>query len=206
MYVLLQNAVSELEVQHSRFLAEAFTVSSQDEARSLLKAQKEKYRDASHVVHAFVIGASGGILGCSDDGEPSGTAGRPVLDVLKGSLITNILVTVTRWFGGTLLGTGGLVRAYGDSVKTLLSHASVQELTEYKSFAVTIPYECHDRFVREESSSYFEITEKIYGTEVAISGRVVEERCADFCTWITELTSGRSRAAISEGNPTEQKA
>ena len=109
MNCILEHFQTELVIKHSRFIAEVFPVENQAAARELLKEQKQKYFDSTHVVHAFVIGKNAEILGMSDDGEPSGTAGRPVLDVLKGSGCTNIILTVTRYFGGTLLGTGGLV-------------------------------------------------------------------------------------------------
>ena len=96
---------------------------SQNQARELIKSQKAKYADATHVVHAFIIGTSAEIMGMSDDGEPSGTAGRPALDVLKGRKCTNLVLTVTRWFGGTLLGTGGLVKAYSGGAKQVIEKA-----------------------------------------------------------------------------------
>ncbi|MCI6826014.1 MAG: YigZ family protein, partial [Spirochaetia bacterium] len=117
-------------VKNSRFLAEIFPCQNQSEARNLLKEQKQKYPDSTHVVHAFVTGFSKEINGMSDDGEPSGTAGRPVLDVLKGLDATNIFLTVTRWFGGTLLGTGGLVKAYSDGAKQVIKSAVEQNLFE----------------------------------------------------------------------------
>ena len=115
METLVEYASAELEIKKSRFLAEVFPVLSQAEARSLLKQQKEKYEDATHVVHGFVLGPAAEILGMSDDGEPAGTAGRPVLDVLKGRNCTNILLTVTRWFGGTLLGTAQAFLSHGQT-------------------------------------------------------------------------------------------
>ena len=120
MKVLLNNPVNEINIKGSRFIAEVFTVTTQAEAREKLHEQKLRYSDATHVCHCFISGLKAEACGMSDDGEPSGTAGRPMLDVLKGSGITNILVTVTRYFGGTLLGTGGLVKAYGDSTKEVL--------------------------------------------------------------------------------------
>ena len=120
MNALIQHEECECVIKGSRFISEIFPVTTQNEARELLKAQKTKYFDATHVVHAFIIGDTAGIMGMSDDGEPSGTAGRPVLDVLKGSGITNIMLTVTRYFGGTLLGTGGLMVAYREAAKAAL--------------------------------------------------------------------------------------
>lgn len=101
----------------------SFPVETQAQAREKLHEVKQKYFDATHVVHAFSVGLKSETFGMSDDGEPSGTAGRPVLDVLKGSGITNILLTVTRYFGGTLLGTGGLVHAYSESAKKFFPFA-----------------------------------------------------------------------------------
>ena len=128
MNCILEHFQTEIVIKHSRFIAEVFPVQTQSQARELLKEQKQKYFDSTHVVHAFVIGKNCEVLGMSDDGEPSGTAGRPVLDVLKGSGCTNIMLTVTRYFGGTLLGTGGLVKAYSDSAKAVL------EITKFFSF------------------------------------------------------------------------
>jgi uncharacterized YigZ family protein len=207
---IISYASRELDIKNSRFLAEAFPVSTQEEARALLKSQKEKYFDANHVVHAFVIGPTGGILGCSDDGEPSGTAGRPALDVLKGSGITGIMVTVTRWFGGTLLGTGGLVKAYGDSVKAVLAEAPASDLVEVRDFSFAVSYELHDR-VRHDlavqcaaqssaqgASFGVTVTGEEFGTDVTITGTIPESSAEAFCARVVSLTNGRSRVALSK--------
>ena len=128
MDILKEYISTELIIKNSRFLNELFPCSEQSEARGIIKAQKQKYADATHVVHAFVLGLSGEVLGMSDDGEPSGTAGHPALDVLKGKNCTNLVLTITRWFGGTLLGTGGLVKAYGDCAKSVLQAATENNL------------------------------------------------------------------------------
>ena len=146
MKILKSKVQTETVVKGSRFLAEAIPCQKQEEARAILKAQKEKYSDATHVVHAFVLGKAGEVMGMSDDGEPGGTAGRPVLDVLKGSGATDIMLTVTRWFGGTLLGTGGLVKAYGGAAKELLSQCqeigALEEYVPKKNFVLnaTTPF------------------------------------------------------------------
>ena len=144
MDILKDYTRSEFTVKGSRFLSELFPCETQADARNLIKSQKTKYADSTHVVHAFVIGLGGEILGMSDDGEPSGTAGRPALDVLKGYGCTNVLLTITRWFGGTLLGTGGLVKAYGDGAKQVLAVATEAELfvpyIEKKDFSFTCDY------------------------------------------------------------------
>ena len=138
METLIKNVYSETIVKGSRFLSELLPCESQAEAREILKSQKTKYADATHVVHAFIVGKNAEVMGMSDDGEPGGTAGRPVLDVLKGSGCTNVILTVTRWFGGTLLGTGGLVKAYGNGAKDVIEKAraenAFEELVEKSTF------------------------------------------------------------------------
>ena len=101
MKIPVKTSSAQLLIKGSRFLGETFILEEQGQVRSILKSQKQKYSDSTHVCHAFVFGKNAEIMGMSDDGEPGGTAGRPMLDVLKGSGSTNILVTVTRWFGDT---------------------------------------------------------------------------------------------------------
>ncbi|HKL87039.1 MAG TPA: YigZ family protein [Treponemataceae bacterium] len=192
MKCIEQSVSCELEIKKSRFLAEAMPVSTQEEARSMLKEKKAQYAEASHVVHAFVIGSAGEILGCSDDGEPSGTAGRPLLDVLKGSGITNILVTVTRWFGGTLLGTGGLVKAYGDSVKAVLALAKTHEIIHTREFSVQVSYDSFDRISRELSTLGVTEVKETFSTEVLLEGRVIVENIDSFALRISDLTHGKA--------------
>ena len=141
MNILLESARSETLVKKSRFIAEIFPVKNQQDVRALLKAQKQKYADSSHVVHAFALGKNAEIMGMSDDGEPAGTAGRPVLAVLKGSGCTDILLTVTRYFGGTLLGTGGLVKAYTQAAQSVLALAHTEVFAEREEFGLRLSYE-----------------------------------------------------------------
>ena len=144
MDVLNKQVQFEESIKGSRFLSELFPCDSQSAARELIKTQKAKYADATHVVHAFVIGPGAEVMGMSDDGEPSGTAGRPVLDVLKGRKCTNTVLTVTRWFGGTLLGTGGLVKAYSGGAKAVLEKAdkehAFEELVAKAPFSFSCDY------------------------------------------------------------------
>jgi uncharacterized YigZ family protein len=198
MRILSSPGSAELNIKNSRFIAEAFIVGTQEEARALIKAQKERYADATHVVHAFVIGPSGGILGCSDDGEPSGTAGRPVLDVLKGSGLTNALVTVTRWFGGTLLGTGGLVKAYGDSAKAVLAGTPSEELVAMRDFSVEFAYEVYDRARREMVALGAQVEREDFGTVVLVSGRVREADAEALSERVADVSSGRARVTLAE--------
>ncbi|MFN2122854.1 MAG: IMPACT family protein, partial [Candidatus Promineifilaceae bacterium] len=123
-----QETREEIRVSNSRFIATAAPVFSVDEAKEFIKKIKAEFSDASHNVPAFLVGYGPSVTAhCSDDGEPSGTAGRPMLAVLQGSGLGDIAVVVTRYFGGTKLGTGGLVRAYGDAVKVILENLPLAE-------------------------------------------------------------------------------
>ena len=110
--IVYQGNSAEIIEKKSRFIADIFSVSSEEEALQILEKVKKKYWDARHHCWAYVVGDEQVQERCSDDGEPSGTAGKPILEVIRGNEIHNVLIVVTRYFGGTLLGTGGLVRAY----------------------------------------------------------------------------------------------
>jgi len=115
--IIRSDGFAEVVEKKSRFIANIRQVVSEEEAVNFIEEMKKQYWDAKHNCSAFVIGNKGQLTRCSDDGEPSGTAGRPMLEVLLGEEIRNVAVVVTRYFGGTLLGTGGLVRAYSEAVK-----------------------------------------------------------------------------------------
>lgn len=198
METLVEYASAELEIKKSRFLAEVFPVLSQAEARSLLKQQKEKYEDATHVVHGFVLGPAAEVLGMSDDGEPAGTAGRPVLDVLKGRNCTNILLTVTRWFGGTLLGTGGLVKAYGDSAKAVLNVASFHELVVRRSFSFVVDYDQYQLVKRYVQASEFTNLTEDFGAQVLLSGFVEASAASNLALFVKDLTKGAVVVELGE--------
>lgn len=121
--ILLEGGEGEIVEKKSRFIATIRPVDSEEEAVSFIEEMKKKYWDARHNCSAFVVGPRAELTRCSDDGEPSGTAGRPMLEVLLGEEIRNVAVVVTRYFGGTLLGTGGLVRAYTQAVKEGLKNS-----------------------------------------------------------------------------------
>lgn len=120
--ILISGGTGEIVEKKSRFIATVRPVKSEEEAVSFIEEIKRKYWDARHNCSAFVVGRRGELTRCSDDGEPGGTAGRPMLEVLLGEEICNVAVVVTRYFGGVLLGTGGLVRAYTQAVKEGLAH------------------------------------------------------------------------------------
>lgn len=194
MYILNDRTECELMVKGSRFLAEVLPVTSQAEARDMLKAQKMKYADATHVVHAFITGLGAEVMGMSDDGEPAGTAGRPVLDVLKGRGITNLLLTVTRWFGGTLLGTGGLVKAYGDSAKMVLdkvfAEGLAEEYVEKADFSFSVPYDLYEKVKYMLKDFSISALAEDFSEKVTLSGRIVKTEYGALADRIRDMTNG----------------
>ena len=195
MLVLTKPVQFEEIIKGSRFLSELIPCESQAQARDILKAQKEKYADATHVVHAFIVGKNGEVMGMSDDGEPSGTAGRPTLDVLKGRNCTNLIITITRWFGGTLLGTGGLVKAYGNGAKQVLEAAAAQnafeELIEKTDFIFSTDYSLY-KLLKNNFVNYqlYNISED-FGTEVTISGQIKADQYNDLAKLLLNLSNGK---------------
>ena len=190
--------VAEITVKKSVFRAEVFYTDNAQEAKETVKRQKDQYRDARHVVHAFVIGESGAVLGCSDDGEPAGTAGQPVLAVLKGSGITNILVTVTRWFGGTLLGTGGLVKAYSTAAKEVLGKVHTEPLIQKAEFTCECSYENHNPLLRAAAHLPISFAQTEFAQTVRLSGSIPLEYCNELAQLVTEITKGASAVQFSE--------
>lgn len=191
MKVLLNNPTNEIVIKGSRFIAEVFTVTTQAEAREKLHEQKLRYSDATHVCHCFISGLKAEACGMSDDGEPSGTAGRPMLDVLKGSGITNILVTVTRYFGGTLLGTGGLVKAYGDSVKEVLALCQTEEYIERSGFSFECDWSLYETIKRKiEVFHISDLTEE-FAVGVNLSGKIYTSELDDLREMIKNLSKGK---------------
>jgi len=129
---VLNHAVYEIDEKKSRFIASVKPVSTEDEAIRFINDLKSKYWDATHNVYAYTIGKNDEVQKFSDDGEPSGTAGKPVLETIKSKGIKNVLVVITRYFGGTLLGAGGLIRAYSESASLGLDKAGIIKVVKCK--------------------------------------------------------------------------
>lgn len=164
MKVILENTTAEIVEKKSRFIANIFYVENADEAEQKLAEIRKKYYDAKHNCFAYIIGINGEQVKSSDDGEPQGTAGHPMLDILKGNEITNCIAIVTRYFGGTLLGTGGLVRAYSDSLKAAISLAKLSEIRTAYEIQFDLNYDDYGK-VEKLIQNYNSSEEKIYSLE-----------------------------------------
>lgn len=195
MEILKSYIQYEETIKSSRFLSELFPCDSQAGARELVKAQKAKYADATHVVHAFVIGPGAEVMGMSDDGEPGGTAGRPALDVLRGRACTNTVLTITRWFGGTLLGTGGLVKAYGNGAKGVLAAADeaglFEELVSKRPFSFTTDYSLYKIIkITLEQFHIYNLAED-FATGITLNGEIRENEFEIFSKKLMDLSNGK---------------
>ena len=172
MQRLLETAETEIEVKKSKFISIAYPVETLEEVREKVLFTRSLHPNATHVVHSAVVGKSGTLFSSSDDREPKNTAGRPSLEVLKGSGITNICVCTIRYFGGTLLGTGGLVKAYGDSTKEVLKIVKTEELIERESFVVIMQYDQYTLSKRLLEESKATDLEEDFGVGITIRGKI----------------------------------
>ena len=188
MKVLKEEKQAELVVKKSRFISIARMCSSPADVKRIVDETRAQYPDATHVVHAAVIGNQ---FSFSDDHEPKNTAGRPALEVLKGSGITNIIVLIIRYFGGTLLGTGGLVKAYGDSTKLVLDGIKTEELVEKSSFSLTIGYEMYENTKRLLASVAADSIKEDFGTEIVITGTIPVSNKDTLASQISDLSNGK---------------
>lgn len=191
MLILKNKTAAETWAKNSRFLGEAFPVSSPEDAKDKWKFRKQTYDNGGHIVYAFAVGPQQNILGCSDDGEPSGTAGRPVLAVLKGSNITNIMITVARWFGGTKLGTGGLVHAYTEAAQAALQNVETVELVPVTALSFDVTYPLYEQVKRKFAEYGFAVTEEIFGALIQIRGEIRTSAVEDLKKALIELSDGR---------------
>src|SRR5699024_3754884 len=158
-------ASAELEIKRSRFLGELTRVESKEEAREVVAGARSKYWDARHHCSAFLLGAGQEVQRSSDDGEPAGTAGAPMLEVLRGAEVSDVVAVVIRWFGGTLLGAGGLVRAYSDSVRAALDAAKIIERHLLTEVEVTLGHDVAGRFEADIRSQGITVLDAQYTHE-----------------------------------------
>ncbi|HAG69263.1 MAG TPA: YigZ family protein [Lachnospiraceae bacterium] len=190
--VLYKGGQGEIEEKKSRFIATLMPVSTEEEAQDFINGMKKKFWDARHNCSAFVIGDNAELTRCSDDGEPSGTAGRPMLEILKGSGVRNAAVVVTRYFGGVLLGTGGLVRAYGDAVKAGLENCVVIERTNGVLCYLKTDYALLAKLLHILETPPFVIKEAIYEERVEFMVLVPEDELKEAEKRITEASGAKA--------------
>jgi uncharacterized YigZ family protein len=198
MKIVYEGGEGELVEKKSRFIATVRPVDSEEEALEVIAAMKKKYWDARHNCWAFVIGEHYEIQRCSDDGEPQGTAGRPMLDVLLGEEIHNAVVVVTRYFGGVLLGTGGLVRAYSGAVQAGLRESTVIEKRQGALLKIKTDYNGIGKIQYLLGQRGLTITNSEYTDIVVIETLVPSEELKELREAVTEGTNGRAEFLSQE--------
>ena len=182
----------------SRFIANVFSVESQQEAEAKIAEISKKYWDAKHNCYAYVIGANGENTKCSDNGEPSGTAGKPILEVINGAGLTNTLVIVTRYFGGVLLGTGGLVRAYTQSAQAGLAASEIGVMTYAQKLTLKVGYNMINNVQYYLSQNEIPIADSRYEADVQFDICVREADAARITDGLTQKCEGQIE--IEEGD------
>jgi uncharacterized YigZ family protein len=193
----------EMVVVNSRFITTAAPAFSVEEAKAFIARIKKEFCGASHNVPLYLIGHESSLIAhCSDDGEPSGTAGRPALAVLRGSGLGNVAVVVTRYFGGTKLGTGGLVRAYSDAVRQVLAALPRAVQVPTHTVLLAVPYSAFERMRLLVQEHRGRILDEDFGADVTIEAQFPVERFAAFQATLQERSNGTLQAQVIETEDT----
>ena len=186
-----ENIYDEFVEKKSTFITHLVRVTSEEEAREFIQKMKKKHYDATHVCSCYVVGDNNEITRTNDDGEPSGTAGAPMLDVLVKNEIKNVCATVIRYFGGTKLGTGGLVRAYGGGVINALKNATLVERKDALEIRLELDYSLNGKIEYEIEKTNFIVNNLEYTDKIIYTIYVMEEDYDSFQSWIANLTNGQ---------------
>ena len=186
---------AELTEKRSRFLGHVRPVETEDEARAFIAEMKKKYYDARHNCWCYLI--RGGPERYSDDGEPQGSSGIPMLEVFRREGVTNAVCVVTRYFGGVLLGTGGLLRAYTQSAKDALDAAGLSVVRRWLEASVPCPYAMLERIKIETAAFGGSVDGLDYGAAVTLRVLLPEERAEDYCARIFDLGAGKIKVQIT---------
>jgi uncharacterized YigZ family protein len=187
----------EMQVLNSRFIATAAPVFGVDQAKAFVARIRQEFSDASHNVPVYLVGHGASVVAhSSDDGEPSGTAGRPALAVLRGSGLGDVAVVITRYFGGTKLGTGGLVRAYGDAVRAVLQVLPRAEKVATHRVLIATPYSFFERVRLAVEAHHGQILDEAFGADVMVTARFAVEHTPAFQQALQEMSHGTLEAEI----------
>lgn len=192
---LARRASAEMEEKKSVFFGTAAPVSSEEEARELIAEMRRTYHDATHNVYAYLL-QGGAIARYSDDGEPQGTAGVPVLNVIKMSGATDLCVVVTRYFGGILLGAGGLVRAYSASAKLAMDTAGIVTMADFAILSVRVSYSDYQRVTVQLPKMGVAEDAADFDSAVTLRAGVLASRVEEVTRQLTEMTGGRASVSV----------
>ena len=188
IYVPYQEAESEFVEKRSRFIGHIWPVDSEDQAQELIRRVKKQHYDARHNCWCYLLGGS--VVRYSDDGEPQGTAGQPMLNVFQRENVTNVVCVVTRYFGGILLGAGGLTRAYSKSARDALVAAGVSEMGLWAMADIPCPYALFERVRGEVTALGGTVDSADYGADIRLTVSLPAENTAALRERLTELSAG----------------
>ncbi len=186
---------AEFTEKRSRFIGRVWPVESEEQALEHLKEIRAKHWDATHNVYAYIL-REGGTMRYSDDGEPQGTSGMPTLTVFRGKEIQNVLCVVTRYFGGILLGTGGLVRAYSQAAKLALEAAGIARVREWEELLIACPYGMYEKIRRELELAEAVVTATDFGADVSLEALLEKGKSEALNRRLQELSSGAVEALV----------
>jgi uncharacterized YigZ family protein len=192
--IVAGTGIHEIEIRKSRFIGSVTRATSEDEARAFIESVRKHHWDANHNCSAWAIGPGQRWQRSSDDGEPAGTAGGPVLAVLTRRGVTTTVAVVTRYFGGIKLGAGGLIRAYGQTVSETLDAIGIAERRPLEIVQVRVSYDDAGRIEHAIRASEFPLGDVRYGAEVTFELALEPDAAQRFRSWIAELTAGRAEA------------
>ncbi len=195
---LLKPASDEVIINKSRFIGSAAPVSTVEEALAFLDGVRAQYRDASHNCYAYIIGRNAGIMRYSDDGEPGGTAGMPIIEVMKARGVVDCAVVVTRYFGGVLLGAGGLTRAYSHSCAIALNAAGVCAMHPTQTWLMEVAYPLWDKVRHAMKSLPIRLASSEFGSTVVFEIEVKEADSELARAELTRVTDGRIEAMLTD--------
>lgn len=190
------DGVAEFVEKRSRFIGRIWRTETEEEAIFHIKQMREKHYDAPHNVYAYII--HGGAMRYSDDGEPQGTAGMPVLEVLRREELFNVCCVVTRYFGGILLGAGGLVRAYAKSAKLAVDAAGISRKQVWDHVTVPCPYAMYETLKRTIAACGGQIADTEYGADILLQCIVPHTGTEEFVAKIIDTTAGRVHPTVGE--------
>jgi uncharacterized YigZ family protein len=190
-FIPKQTVRVEFRVSNSRFYGTIGRADTVDDAKAFIQAVRDEMPTASHHVYAFKVGYGSSVTeGMSDDGEPSGTAGPPALAVVRGADIGDIVLVITRFFGGTKLGTGGLVHAYGQTAREAIAALATEEKISRKTIGFDVPYNLYERVKRLVDEYEADIEEEDFAAEVTLMIRIPEDNLDGFSSALRDLSSG----------------
>jgi len=198
---IFQEAESLDVIKKSKFIGYAKPIETVEEAQAFIEEIKKKHWDANHNVPVYVLGDRFQVQKYSDDGEPSGTAGVPILNILKNEGITNVVIVVTRYFGGVKLGTGGLVRAYSQSAKSALKEAKVIEMMAYQEVSVSMNYTLHGKFQNylSQNTNYL-VRDTLYTDGVETLLYIALDHVEAFRSKVIDMTNDQADIVLGDEN------